>query len=142
MGFIDGLLEAIFGPKQTVADTENNTAPSSPSRRRVLGSFYSKVAGVTFNNNDGTSRQKILSQCQVGEYLYARHEPIRGHPEAVALYRANGEQVGWLNAGIAAEIAERLDKGAQVDVMISDLTGGSFGKTRGCNILITRYALR
>ena len=30
-------------------------------------SFYTKIVGVTFDNSDGTNRQKVLARCRNGE---------------------------------------------------------------------------
>lgn len=114
------------------------------SKGESLKPFFSKVAGVMYKNDDGTDRQKILKDCKAGEKLVLIHQPIREDKNAVKVCRENGQQIGWLNSILAAEIAPRLDKGSKVDVEISEITGGGFlsSKPRGCNIRITKYSMR
>lgn len=116
-------------------------------RGKPLRTFYSKVAGVTYTNDNGTSRQAILGKCHKGEYLILTHEPVPQDEYAVKVSRENGEQIGWLNQEVAYEIAPRLDRGGRVEAIIAELTGGGGGffskkQSRGCNIIINRYSLR
>lgn len=109
-----------------------------------LKPFFSKVACVTHRNSDGTDRQKILKNCRAGEKLKLIHEPMTQDKNAVKVCRESGEQIGWLNQILAAEIAPRLDGGSRVDAEISEITGGGLfsEKGRGCNIQLTKYSLR
>ena len=103
-------------------------------------SFYTKIVGVTYPNDDGTSKQKILAKCRIGENLILKHTPIPEDDNAVKVLRKNGDQIGWLSSAVAREISALLDQGCRVDAVISDLTGGTKDKpTRGCNINVTKY---
>ncbi len=64
--------------------------------RGPSGSFFSKVAGVTFEDDDGKNRQKILKQCRVVEEIKLKLKPKPEHKNAVAVLRKNGEQIGYL----------------------------------------------
>lgn len=111
-------------------------------RKQRTKTWHSKVAGVTYPNDDGTSRQAILKKCRVGEALTLSHEPMPESPYAVAVRRAsNGEQLGWLPVDTALHIAQKLQVGQRIDARISDLTGGGLirKRTRGCNIELTEY---
>lgn len=114
------------------------------AKGEALKSFFTKVAGVTHKNDDGTERQKILKNCKAGEKLRLIHEPMSQDKSGIKVCRENGEQIGWLNSILAAEIAPRLDKGSRVDAEISEVTGGGFlsNKSRGCNIKLTKYSMR
>lgn len=112
---------------------------------KPLKPFYSKIAGVTRKNPDGTSRQRLLKRCKVGQPLKLVREPSNPADEnAVMVLTMDGKQLGYLNADVACEIAPRLDAGGRVDCEISDLTGGGLfrKRTRGCNIKITKYDVR
>jgi hypothetical protein len=138
-------------PKWLKNATRRNKAPST--YRIVLGAFYyeerqcmgetfySKVAGVTFENDNGSDRQQILKKCKLGEKLLLIHSPIEGHPNAVKVCReSTNEQIGHLNAKVAEEIAPLLKRKIKVTAEISDLTGGvGDKKTIGCNIKITKH---
>ena len=60
--------------------------------------FFTKVAGVTHENDDGTERQFILALCRDGEPLILEREPANPvDPEgAVAVFRMNGEKLGYI----------------------------------------------
>jgi hypothetical protein len=109
-----------------------------------LKPFMTKVVGSSHKNDDGTNRQIILKTCHKGEALVLIHSPVPQDKNAVKVCRKNGEQIGWLNQILAAEIAPRLDKNSPVDARLMDITGGGFfsGKSRGCNIQITKYSMR
>ena len=34
-----------------------------------------KVSGVSFENRDGSERQRIIAKCKAGDRLYLRHDP-------------------------------------------------------------------
>lgn len=111
-------------------------------RKQRTKTWYSKVAGVTHLNADGTSRQAILKKCRVGEALTLVRSPVPQDQNAVKVCRAStGEQLGWLPAGTAAKVTRTLASGKRVDARISDLTGGGLirKRTRGCNIELTEY---
>ncbi len=101
--------------------------------------FHTKVVGVTFNNDDGTSRQKILRKCRVGESVRLIRWPMKKHPNAVKVMRETGEQLGYLSSEVAESLVPDMDKGAKLEAKISFLTGGGLllKRTRGCNIRIT-----
>ncbi|MBM7624750.1 tetratricopeptide repeat protein [Sporohalobacter salinus] len=70
--------------------------------------IYTKVVGVTYDNDDGTSRQEILKECNEGEKLK-----------------------------LAKKLAPYLNAGSEINAEITNLTGGA-NKNLGCNIKINR----
>jgi hypothetical protein len=100
--------------------------------------MFTKVVGVTKNNPDGRNRQKIIGACCPLEKLKLEHEddnPV--DPNAVAVRRANGQQIGYLSAEIAAEVTRRSEQGYRHGAYITAITGGTKGKaTRGVNLLL------
>ena len=102
-------------------------------------SFFTKIVGVTHRNPDGSDRQKIIGQCRVGEDLRLVREPKnRYDPNAVAVHRLNGQQLGYIGSDLAAEMADDAEEGVQFGARISDLTGGGLlsKRTRGVNLQI------
>jgi hypothetical protein len=68
--------------------------------------FCIKVAGVSYPNPDGTSRTSIIEQCAVFEVLNLHHEPNNEFdPNAIAVLTASGDQIGFLDARLAGEVA-------------------------------------
>lgn len=129
-GILKLIFKAIFK-----GSLSNYNAISNNSKQ-----FYSKIAGVTFKNDNGTERQSILKKCRSGEKLKLKHIPVKQDKNAVAVFRLNGEQLGNLNRDLAEEISKELDKGKMVKAFISELTGGTGEhKTIGCNLKIIKY---
>ena len=100
--------------------------------------FFSKVAGVTHTNKDGSDRQEIISLCDPLETLdLDREEDNPVDPNAIALRRMDGDQLGYLQAQLAADVVERLRKGYRYAAYFAGVTGGQEDKpTLGANLLI------
>jgi HJR/Mrr/RecB family endonuclease len=81
-----------------------------------------RVAGVSHNNRDGTSRQQIIRRCVAGELLRLKPEkdnPV--DPKAVAVCRLNGEQIGYLPQEDAAEVTEGASAGWMYAAIINKI---------------------
>jgi len=113
--------------------------PTPPVPAPRWHSFYSKVVGVSHINRNGSSRQAIIRRCSIGEELSLVREPTNPvDPNAIKIVRVNGEQLGYISAYIASDLASDIDKGAIVRCRISGLTG-SDEEWRGVNIEISRW---
>ena len=99
--------------------------------------LQSKVVGVTRHNHDGSDRQVIAAECRQGEELELRREPDNPQDKnAVAVFRANGDQVGYLSASVAEQLAPLLDADAPITAEVSEVTGGTSDHPYGVNIRI------
>lgn len=106
----------------------------------MTNSFYTKVVGVSFTNDNGTDRQKILKTCRVGQKLKLIPAPTKEHPNSVKVCLENGKQIGHLNDRLGGEISRLISSGGKAEAVITDLTGGTRGKeTRGCNIQVFKH---
>jgi tetratricopeptide (TPR) repeat protein len=86
--------------------------------------FKAKVVGVTKSNPDGSNRQSILQRCRKGEPLDLVREPNNPYDKlAIAVFRANGEQIGYLPQD--PRLAVHIDRGGRVSAKIHDIVGGS-----------------
>lgn len=121
-----------------LANQEAKVRASLPTTQ-VLRSWYTKVAGVTKKNLDGTSRQEIIADCREGEALLLVREPNNPKdPNAIKLCRLLGDQIGYISSEIATRMADEMDRGKKFSAKISEITGGVKGKrTRGVNIEIS-----
>ena len=72
------------------------------SNNELVRSFPTKVVGVTHENDDGSSRQEILSHCLRGEPVGFYWHTFQGNP-ACAVISDHG-QVGYLSAELAADL--------------------------------------
>lgn len=110
--------------------------------------FHSKVAGVSQENPNGSSRQAYIKYyCEPGKDLILKREldnPYDSHAIGVwvkfkAWFRPEKEyQIGYLNRQVAKEVAEHIDPGGTAKAKITNITGGTKDKeTRGVNIEVT-----
>jgi single-stranded-DNA-specific exonuclease len=96
------------------------------------------VAGVTYENPDGTSRQEIVETCRDGEELFLLREPDNEHdPNAIAVVRRSREQCGYIPAELAENLAPSMDAGVRVDAIILERTGDGQGDSFGLEIELT-----
>lgn len=100
--------------------------------------FHTKVVGVTFNNDDGTSRQAIIERCKPGEDIVIKPVPTKEYPDAIGVFNNRGEQLGHLGAELASEIKTKWGFNP-MSITIAALTGGG-DKAYGCNLHFIIYA--
>ena len=110
-------------------------APAAPR----VGTFHTKVAGVSHANPDGTPRQSLIkNRCRVGDEVRLAPEPGNPHDrDAIAVHHATGGQLGYLSAELAASLRRDVKAGRRLRGVISDVTGGTRDRpTRGVNLLV------
>lgn len=97
--------------------------------------YHSKIVGTTFEN-----RQDILAHLEGNENLRVRREPENKYdPRAVAVdvdIKGKWYPVGYIAKDKNKDIAEALDAGREVEIKISEVTGGDKGKNLGMNICL------
>ena len=110
----------------------------NPSKLTVIRDFNTKVVGVTFGNDDGSSRQAIIKNCKAGEDIIFKPVPTAEYPDAIGVFNKRGQQLGHLNAELAAEMKNKYPNNP-MSVTINNITGGG-DKSYGCNLHIIIYA--
>jgi hypothetical protein len=96
--------------------------------------FYTKVAGISHLNDDGSDRQNIARKCRPWESLNLVHDESNPHDHnAIKVMRENGEQLGYLSSDLAAEVVEKTRAGYSYGVYVKEITGGK-GQKRNCGI--------
>ncbi len=102
-------------------------------------SFHTKLAGVTFEG-----RQEVVARLSEGTALRLVRQPDNPFdPNAIALFDATGDQVGFFNRALAAALAPEIDAGAVYDVSVTDVTGREArdegaARSLGVNVLVER----
>jgi len=94
-----------------------------------------KVVGVTFEG-----RQEVVAKLQVGEKILCRREPTNPFDDnAIRVERLDGEQIGFINRFLAADLAMIFDtQGEPVPGSVTQLTGSlSAGYRLGVWIVFT-----
>lgn len=107
------------------------------SKLTIVEDFHTKVVGVTFNNDDGTSRQSIIKNCKAGDDIVFKPVPTNEYPDAIGVFNAKGQQLGHLSQGVAAEIKNKYGYNP-MSVTVSNVTGGG-DLSYGCNLHIVVY---
>lgn len=97
--------------------------------------IHTKVVGVTFNNDDGTSRQDIIAMLGENEELKLEPYKYEGEP-AIGVYETRRHmQVGNLKKELAKTLYSTLTNNLIQFTLVREITGGE-NEMLGCNILI------
>ncbi len=71
-----------------------------------------KVAGVTFSNPDGSSRQNVIRSLGIGDVVQLAREPRNKHDaNAIRVLDRRGRQFGYVARDLAADLAPKMDAG-------------------------------
>ena len=95
-----------------------------------MKSFFTKVVGVTFPNEDGSSRQDIIGglidSLDKGDIPLSLERQLNNQhdPNAVAVRSPSGKQLGFLSKQVSETIAPILDDGTEVEAKAITITGG------------------
>lgn len=74
--------------------------------------FYTKLVGITHENEDGTLRENLIPTCKPFDPLEVVWEPNNPYdPNAIAIHKANGRMLGYLNSRTAEEVARSMKRG-------------------------------
>ena len=86
-------------------------------------SVFAKIVGVTYDN-----RQAVVALLTEGERLSLIRDPDNHFDiNAVSVVRWNGQQVGFLERGLAAIMAPKMDRyGGTFIATVKSVTGGYF----------------
>lgn len=110
------------------------------------GTFHTKIVGVTFKNDDGSDRQRIIrtlsrnGELEAGAELFFMPQPTNPYDSNCILVQAgNGLTLGSLSRDIAAKVAPQIRQGYKFKAFVSSQTGGDIGYAYGINIKVERY---
>jgi hypothetical protein len=124
----------------TLPESVDTPAEKSAWVARWDKTLYTRVAGVNYSNDDGSSRQEIVSRCRAGEILELIRDPNNPHSPnrtAIKIMRHNGEMLGHVPSAISEIMADQMDRGSAVEARIIAIKGGTLEKpTLGVNIVI------
>jgi hypothetical protein len=99
--------------------------------------YKTKIVGVSFENEDGTSRQEVIELCSEGDALSLEHYYYKDE-DAFKVTNLYGEALGNLKKELTEKLVEKYDIATieAADVEILNITGEDKG-TLGVNIQIT-----
>lgn len=84
--------------------------------------FTFRVAGVTFNNDNGTSRQRIISGLYQYDSLFLEPFTYEDKP-AFHVVDCSGQCVGNVPAKLVDDFVSYRDKGYYIDLTVSEILG-------------------
>lgn len=102
--------------------------------------MWTRVAGVTYQNEDGTSRKDIIAGLSSGDKLRLEREPDNKYdPNAVKVCALCGDtwkQIGYLPKDVAGEVSTALEAGQKYSVILEDF--GVSNDIPYCEILVSQ----
>ncbi|GEM_PF-2121909 len=116
----------------------------------AFSEFSIKLVGVSFDNEDGTSRQDILRECKKYENVFLTREYDNQHDKyAISVGLEDGNIIGYIPKG-DIRLARHIDQGFGTESWISKLIGKpnvvqrlfglGNGKKIGCVIMIRKLS--
>ncbi|CUX42714.1 HIRAN domain protein [Clostridium sp. C105KSO15] len=113
------------------SDDEIQTNISRQNISQEGHEFYTKVAGVTYDN-----RQQYVKQCYNGQQLDLVRDKFNPYDKnAIAIY-AGDNQVGFLSKELAQKLAPKMDSGIIYECFVECVTGETHN-INGLNIKIS-----
>ncbi len=87
-----------------------------------------KVAGVSRDNADGSSRQEIISSSvhEDDKIVLVVDEPNEYDPDAVKVLTLDGSQIGYLNRDIAPKVKNAMENEAEIHCKVSWVSGKQY----------------
>lgn len=86
--------------------------------------FKTRIAGVTYHNEDGTDRQSLLKNCRAGERVELSREPNNPYDKfAISVTNIKGQILGYIPAG-DSRLADHIDRGGEIRATVFKVTGG------------------
>ena len=99
-----------------------------------------KVVGVTFTNEDGTSRQSIIKELKQSDTITLRREPTNKFDTNAIMVLADKGQVGYIGKDYASIMASMMDTGAQFSATIAEI--GEYKGNYYLHILINEVCVK
>jgi HIRAN domain len=127
----------------TAADMSLYAKYRYPASMVEFPTIQIRVAGVSFDNRDGSSRQAYIRLVKKGDGLVLRREPDNFFdPNAMAVDWTDAQghpcQLGYVPRSLAALLAPLVDKGVVLKAEVARKGGG--GRLRGVRMAIDLVA--
>lgn len=107
------------------------------TRHMPLRFTFSKVAGISFLNDDFSDRQQVASVCVPGEYLVLQHDPGNAFsPFATKVLRTTTQQLGHVPEQLAEILCDETSIGHNIFGLVTEKTGGDAGRYFGINFIV------
>lgn len=95
-----------------------------------------KVVGVTFKNDDGSSRKDLIfNMCDQSPIMLEREPNNKYDPNAIKVI-TDGGQIGYIGKDYSAILAEYMDAGRQFTAKVKPKCVGEYKGRPYCTLLI------
>lgn len=104
---------------------------------KMVRTIYTKIVGVTFNNENGENRQEIIKTLKNKQQLKIIAEPTNPYDKnCQKVMTEDNRQIGNIKRDLAYDINKGRQKGQNYKAEIIAITGGEEEKNYGVNIMI------
>lgn len=121
---------------------DNIDAMQKELKRRVINmskieNVTLKVAGVTFKNDDGSSRRDIIvNELRAGDKVFIERESDNQFDVNAIKVMTEYGQIGYIGKDYASILAEQMDYGVEFDATLNEF--GEYKNRPYCNIIINQ----
>lgn len=104
--------------------------------------FFAKVAGVTYRNVDGVSREDLIARCATCDPIKLLREPDNSFDsDAVQVLNQSCQMLGYLHKETAEQIAREADDLGRIwQAVVRKVTEGAKGIPPGLVICLYRFS--
>lgn len=127
------------------ADSETPISPRLSAEAKVenftkMSLYKVNVAGISKRNPDRTYRQLIAAKLREGDPIrLARNPQNQYDANAIEIFTQDNEQIGFVPAERAEELAPQMDKGYRVEAWVHTVWPGTDSTNTGVLVAIQRY---
>lgn len=89
--------------------------------------ILANVAGITFPNDDGSSRQEIVSRMNKGRKIRLRDAATDEYPESIAVFNCQNEQLGHLPKEVAEYVRQKVSDLSEIQASVCESGVGRSG---------------
>lgn len=108
-----------------------------------MGTFFTKLVGVTHDCPNGTNRQRVIRKyVKEGQRVFLIREPDNQFdPDAIAawivhkgFFKNTKYHIGYISSSISCDLSGEIDRGKRATAQVKEVTGGTGGRPFGVNI--------
>lgn len=96
-----------------------------------------KLVGVSFKNEDGSSRQELIKNLKLTDTLLIEHEPNNQYDQNSHIVKHNDKILGHISRELAKELIEKKQRGEKLSEIVEWKVTGHDKQTLGVNIIMT-----
>ncbi|MEO9964846.1 MAG: HIRAN domain-containing protein [Reichenbachiella sp.] len=80
-----------------------------------------EVAGVTYDNEDGSSRQSIINRLNEGDNISLKKEPHNEHDENAVAVLSGKKRIGYIPKSLNKQVINLINHHRIISIVISEI---------------------